>query len=71
MKLKELKGIIYQDDRVTIIEAGKNGKAEDYLIKFSEAVKKYGSYYVWWIEADSPNCFNIIIDEDNIHVVDK
>lgn len=64
LKLIELKDIIYCDDRVTIREAGTNGKREDYMILFSKALEKYWNYYVWWIEADSVNCFNITVSED-------
>ena len=66
MKLIELKNIIYDRDRVSIREAGTQGKAIDYLITFSEAVEKYGGYYLWSLEADSSNCFNIIVSEDNL-----
>ena len=64
MKLRELKGIICDADRASIREIGTNGKPEDYMITFSKAVEKYGGYDVWWLEADSQNCFNIIVAED-------
>lgn len=63
LKLIQLKDIIYDKDRVSIREAGTNGKRDDYMILFSEALERYANYYVWWIEADSPNCFNITISE--------
>ena len=64
LKLIQLKDIIYSEDRVTIREAGTHGKHEDYMILFSKAVEKYRDYYVWWIEADSENCFNITVSEN-------
>lgn len=64
LKLIQLKGIIYSRDRVSIRQAGKNFKPEDEMLLFKHAIEKYGDYDVWWIEADSQNCFNITVGED-------
>ena len=61
IKLIQLKGIIYNRDRVSIRKAGEDWKPEDEIPLFRDAVEKYGDYYVWLIEANSQNRFNITV----------
>lgn len=63
MKLLELKDIIYAGHMVTIREVDAYSRPEDHMITFSEAVEKYGNYYVWQIEANGLNWLLVTICE--------
>lgn len=63
MKLKELEGIINSYCLVTIREAGRRVKHENFMITFSKALAEFSDYTVWFIDPVEDGTLDIVVSE--------